>query len=51
VTAVAGEGCSGGKMGSDDEKFEADDVVCADGKKYDLKFDVSFKLIEKEMED
>ena len=51
TAAVAAEGCSGGKLEFEDGKFEADDVVCADGKKYDLEFDVSFQLIKKELED
>ena len=39
--AVQAEGCSGGKfeLDEDDQQFEVDDAVCADGKKYDLKFD------------
>ena len=40
--AVQAEGCSGGKfeLDEDDQQYEADDAVCADGKKYDLKFDI-----------
>lgn len=51
VAAVAAQGCSGGKMEFDDGKFEVDDAVCADGKKYDLDFDTSFRLIKKKLED
>ena len=37
--AVQAEGCSGGKfeLDEDDQQFEVDDAVCADGKKYDLR--------------
>ena len=44
--AVQAEGCSGGKfeLDEDDQQFEVDDAVCADGKKYDLKFDRQMRL-------
>lgn len=51
VAAVTAQGCSGGKMEFDDGKFEVDDAICADGKKYDLDFDPSFRLIKKKLED
>lgn len=37
--AVQAEGCSGGEfeLDEDDQQFEVDDAVCADGKKYDLR--------------
>jgi hypothetical protein len=37
--AIQAEGCSGGKfeLDEDDQQFEVDDAVCADGKKYDLR--------------
>lgn len=60
VEAVAAQGCSGGKMEFDtgssqvgnaqSGKFEVDDAICADGKKYDLDFDQAFKLIRKKLE-
>lgn len=55
VEAVAAEGCSGGKMefdtsSSQGAKFEVDDAICADGKKYDLDFDQAFKLLKKKLE-
>ncbi len=63
VEAVAAEGCSGGRMefdaassqasqagGARIGKFEVDDAICADGKKYDLDFDQAFKLIRKKLE-
>ena len=51
-------GCSGGKMEFDDDKgathpngkFEIDDSTCQDGKKYDLTFDPSFKLLTKKLD-
>jgi len=53
--AVKATGCSGGKMEFDDDKgvshpkgkFEVDDAICGDGKKYDLAFDTEFKLLTK----
>lgn len=48
--AVAAQGCSGGRMEADDDEFEVNDAICADGKKYDLEFDQSFKMIEKELQ-
>jgi hypothetical protein len=50
VEAVAAQGCSGGKMEFDNGKFEVDDAICADGKKYDLDFDPAFKLLKKKLE-
>ena len=52
VAAVLAEGCSGGKleMDEDDQQFEVDDAVCADGKKYDLKFDMQMKLKRKNLD-
>jgi hypothetical protein len=49
VAAVQAEGCSGGKFefDEDDQEFEVDDAVCADGQKYDLKFDAQMKLKSK----
>ena len=49
VASVQAEGCSGGKfeMDEDDQQFEVDDAVCADGKKYDLKFDIQMRLKRK----
>jgi hypothetical protein len=49
--AVKAEGCSGGKMKVDDGEFEVEDATCADGKKWDFKFDAQFKLTKKEIED
>lgn len=39
TSAVAKEGCSGGKMEFGDVKFQVDDLICADGKTYDFDFD------------
>ena len=51
VAAMKAEGCSGGQMEFDDGHYEVDDARCSDGRKYDLRFDRSFKLIEKELDD
>lgn len=51
VTALQAQGCSGGRMKFDDGKFEVDDARCANGSKYDLDFDRSFKLIKKDRDD
>lgn len=48
--AVKAQGCTGGKMEFDDNKFEVDDATCADGKKYDLDFDQSFALLRKKLD-
>ena len=52
VAAVQAEGCTGGKFefDEDDQQFEVDDAVCADGKKYDLKFDMQMKLKRKNLD-
>ncbi|HEX2655689.1 MAG TPA: PepSY domain-containing protein [Xanthobacteraceae bacterium] len=52
VAAVQAEGCSGGKLefDEDDQQFEVDDAVCADGKKYDIKFDAQMKLKRKNLD-
>lgn len=50
VAAIAAAGCSGGKMVWDDPHYEVDEAVCSDGRRYDLKFDAAFKLIEKRLE-
>ena len=48
--AMKTQGCTGGEMeyDEDDRQFEVDDAVCADGRKYDLKFDTNFQLIRKD---
>jgi Peptidase propeptide and YPEB domain len=52
VAAIAAEGCTGGKFEFDDDgRFEVDDVTCKDGRRYDLEFDTSFKLIKKDLDD
>jgi hypothetical protein len=53
VAALAAQGCSGGKLefDIDDNRFEVDHARCNDGRKYDLEFDTSFKLIKKKLED
>lgn len=50
--AVQAEGCTGGKfeMDEDDQQFEVDDAVCADGKKYDIKFDMQMRLKRKNLD-
>jgi len=50
--AVQAEGCSGGKLepDEDDQQFEVDDAVCADGRKYDLKFDMQMRLKRKNLD-
>ena len=52
AAAVQAEGCYGGKfeMDEDDQQFEVDDAVCADGKKYDLKFDTQMRLKRKNLD-
>ncbi|MGD9883692.1 MAG: hypothetical protein AB7U95_26630 [Reyranella sp.] len=48
---VKAEGCSEGKMKAEDGKFEVEGATCADGKKWDFKFDAQFELIKKEIDD
>jgi len=55
--ALREAGCGGGKAEFDDDKgtahpngkFEVDASTCQDGKKYDLTFDPSFKLLTKKL--
>jgi hypothetical protein len=49
--ALKAQGCTGGKIEFDDGKFEVANALCADGKKYELKFDQAFTLIKKELDD
>jgi hypothetical protein len=48
--ALTAQGCTGGRLEFDDGVFEVDDAQCNDGRIYDLKFDRSFKLLEKKLE-
>jgi hypothetical protein len=51
VAALTAQGCSGGKMRFDDGKYEVDEAVCKDGRRYDLDFDAStFKVLKKRLE-
>jgi hypothetical protein len=50
TAALTAQGCSGGKMRFDDGKYEVDEAVCSDGKRYDVDFDGSFKLLKKKLE-
>ncbi len=52
AAAVQTEGCKGGKfeMDEDDQQFEVDGATCADGKKYDLKFDIQMRLQSKRLD-
>ena len=52
VAAAQAEGCSGGKFefDEDDQEFEVNDAACADGKKYELKFDTQMRLKKKELD-
>jgi len=53
TAAVTAAGCSGGKMEFeiDENYFEVDDAICSDGRRYELDFNVEFRLIKKELED
>lgn len=53
VSAVAAQGCTGGKMewDEDDREFEVDDVRCEDGREYDLKFHADYTLKSKKLDD
>jgi hypothetical protein len=52
TAAVTAVGCSGGKMEfeTDENYFEVDDAIC-DGRKYELDFNVEFRLFKKQLED
>jgi hypothetical protein len=50
VAVITADGCSGGKMVWDDTHFEVDEVVCSDGRRYDMKFDADFRLVDKRPE-
>ena len=53
IPAVEAQGCTGGKMewDDDDQEFEVEDAVCADGRKYDLNFDANYLFKGKEEND
>jgi hypothetical protein len=53
LAAIEAQGCSGGEMewDDDDKQFDVDEAVCADGRKYELKFDAEFKFISKKEDD
>lgn len=46
------QGCTGGKFefDTDDNKFEVENAVCADGKRYDFDLDISYNIIKKELD-
>jgi hypothetical protein len=46
---VMKQNCWGGiiRFIQDNERFEVDDAVCADGAYYHLEFDVSLRMVEK----
>jgi hypothetical protein len=48
---VMKQNCWGGiiRFIPDNERFEVDDAVCADGRFYHLEFDAGLRLIEKRM--
>lgn len=52
-TAIAAQGCSGGKMewDEDDREFEVDDARCNDGQKYDFKFQADYTFKSKKLDD
>lgn len=53
LSAIAAQGCSGGKMewDDDDREFEVDNASCNDGKTYDLKFNADYTLKSKKLDD
>jgi len=51
VELLEAEGCTGGEMEFDDDKYEVDDASCADGHEWDFEFDRNFNLIKKELDD
>ena len=52
AAAAQTEGCTGGKfeMDEDDRQFEVDGATFADGKKYELKFDMQMRLQSKRLD-
>jgi hypothetical protein len=51
VAALQAQGCSGGEFEFDDATSEVGDARWADGQTYDLRFDASMRLVEKERDD
>ena len=53
IVALVAQGCTGGKMewDEDDRRFEVEDAVCNDGRKYELKFDAEFVFRGKKADD
>lgn len=50
VSALTDQGCHGGKLSRDDDAYEVDNAVCADGNVYDLEFGLDYQMIHKERE-
>ena len=53
LAAIEAQGCSGGEVDWDDDnqQFDVEESVCADGGKYALRFDAGFKFIGKKLDD
>jgi hypothetical protein len=52
TAAVTTAGCAGGEMEFeiDENHYEVDDAICADGRKYELDFNAEYRLFKKELE-
>lgn len=48
--ALRALGCSGGKLGFDDDKFEVDDAACVDARLYDFDLDRQYKVIRMKLD-
>lgn len=54
VQALNALGCSSfddAEYEIDKRRFEIDDAICADGRKYEIYLDANYQLIKKELED
>jgi hypothetical protein len=53
TAAITAAGCSGGEMEFeiDENYFEVDNAKCSDGRRYELDFNVEYRLIKKELEE
>ncbi|MFG0286117.1 MAG: PepSY domain-containing protein [Phycisphaerales bacterium JB039] len=50
---LAAEGCEGGRyeFDIDDNEYEVEDAICADGQRYDFELDTLFQITDRDRDD